>query len=206
MLALGAVLSSSPVRASARPPGSRPPDPAALAPARLPFPLEGSLMMLQYASPGGGGAPSTDALRRPRVRQVRQLTLAPQPAAMLQSRQAVRETLRGWKLDTVADTVVLLASELLTNAVQATSAAIPAPGGEQLTLTLRRTGPGVLVEVWDPNPAPAIPQDPGLTDEYGRGLLLVEALSSIWGQRTASSGKIVWCEITLTSADGQGLD
>ncbi|HEX6448869.1 MAG TPA: ATP-binding protein [Trebonia sp.] len=162
------------------------------------------MMLLRYAPPGG--APSTDAPRGSRVRQVQQLTLAPQPAVMPQSRQAVRETLRAWKLDTVADTVVLLASELLSNAVQATSAAVSAPGGEQLTLTLRRTGPGVLVEVWDPNPAPAIPQDPGLTDECGRGLLLVETLSSTWGQRTASSGKIVWCEITLASADGQALD
>lgn len=161
------------------------------------------MMLWQYVSPDD--APITAALRRPRLRQVRQLTLAPQPAAMPQSRQAVRETLRAWKLDTVADTVVLLASELLTNAVEATSAAVPAPGGEQLTLTLRRTGPGVLVEVWDPNAAPAIPQDPGLTDECGRGLLLVETLSSTWGQRTASRGKVVWCEITLTSADGQAL-
>lgn len=161
-------------------------------------------MLLQYVSPGD--APITIEPRRPRVRQVRQLTLAPRPAAMPQSRQAVRETLRTWKLDTVADTVVLLASELLTNAVQATSAVVPAPGGEQLTLTLRRTGPGVLLEVWDPNPAPATPQDPGLTDECGRGLLLVETLSSTWGQHIASRGKIVWCEITLTSADGQTLD
>ena len=154
------------------------------------------MMLLRYAPPLAVRPASLR--RRPRMRQVRQLTLAPQPAAVPQSRQAVQETLRAWKLDTVADTVVLLASELLTNAVQATSAAVPAPGGgEQLKLTLRRTGPGVLVEVWDPNPAPAIPQDPGLTGECGRGLLLVETLSSTWGQRTAGSGKIVWCEITL---------
>lgn len=140
------------------------------------------------------------------VRRVRQLTLAPQLAAVPQSRQAIRETLRAWKLDTMADTVVLLASELLANAVQATSAAVPVTGGEQLTLTLRRTGPGLLVEVWDPNPAQAMPQDPGLADECGRGLLLVEALSSAWGQRAASNGKIVWCEITLTPADEQALD
>jgi hypothetical protein len=158
------------------------------------------MMLLQYAPPQPRPTAVRPApLRRadPGCGRVRQLTLAPQPAAVPQSRQAVRETLRAWKLDTVADTVVLLASELLTNAVQAT-AAVPAPGGgEQLTLTLRRIGPGVLVEVWDPDPAPAIPQEPGLTNERGRGLLLVETLSSTWGQRTAGSGKIVWCEITL---------
>jgi len=129
----------------------------------------------------------------PWMRQTCQLTVAPEPAAVSQGRHAVQETLHAWNLDALADTVVLLASELLTNAVEATSSAAP---GTQLTFSLHRTGSGVLVEVWDPNPGPAIRQHPGLTDESGRGLLLVEALSAAWGQRTAGRGKVVWCEIT----------
>jgi hypothetical protein len=110
--------------------------------------------------------------------------------------------LHAWKLDALADTVALLASELLTNAVEAAVAATPASGGEQLALTLRHTGPGVLVEVWDPNPAQAILQDPGTADESGRGLLLVEALSSTWGQRAVGRGKIVWCEVATEGDRG----
>lgn len=159
------------------------------------------------APPGGPSAAASRRARtrRPRARQSRRLTLASQPAAVAQGRRAVHEALRAWKLEAVADTVVLLASELLTNAVQATVAAAAAPGGRQLALTLQRVGPAVLLEVWDPSPGPAIPQSPGLSDERGRGLLLVEALARAWGQRAAGGGKVVWCEISLPSRCRQGV-
>ncbi len=171
-----------------------------------------------WGSPGGGrehvappatspdGVPVTAALPS-RAQHARQFALHPTPVAVAQGRQAVRETLRSWEMAAVADTAVLLASELLTNAVKATSAtATAARSPERIWLTVQHTGPGVLVEVWDPSSAPAIPLDPGLTDECGRGLLLVVTLSSTWGQRAVGAGKIVWCEITLPSADQRGRE
>jgi hypothetical protein len=52
----------------------------------------------------------------------------------------------------------------------------------------------VLVEVWDENVTLPAPNQPGLDDESGRGLMLVEALAERWGWDLAATGrgKIVW--------------
>ncbi|HEY2578130.1 MAG TPA: ATP-binding protein, partial [Streptosporangiaceae bacterium] len=54
-------------------------------------------------------------------------------------------------------------------------------------LRLYSDGDQVLIEVWDGNYQPPVPQGlgaegiPALGDEGGRGLFLVEALSQRWG-------------------------
>ena len=50
------------------------------------------------------------------------------------------------------------------------------------------------MEVWDENFRPPEPNQAGLDDESGRGLMLVEALTERWGWDLPAngSGKIVW--------------
>jgi hypothetical protein len=64
----------------------------------------------------------------------------------------------------------------------------------------------VLVEVWDGAPAPPVPGQVSHDGETGRGLLMVEAVSSRWGYYYPSSrprtstpderaAKVVWALI-----------
>ncbi|MFJ4683009.1 ATP-binding protein [Streptomyces sp. NPDC088789] len=107
----------------------------------------------------------------------------------------------GWAPDSEASrTVALLVAELATNATRHGRLR-----GRQfrLRLTLYPEGPTLRVEVTDarperrpPTPGTLKPADPD--SDSGRGLLLVEALSTHWG--TAGGDpytKTVWCEIAL---------
>jgi anti-sigma regulatory factor (Ser/Thr protein kinase) len=92
----------------------------------------------------------------------------------------------------LAEDVVLAASELVTNAVVHGS-----PGeSARITLLLELTGWSVLVKVWDSSPAPPERQSADPLAENGNGLLLVDSLSWRWGSYPADGGgKVVWCEI-----------
>jgi anti-sigma regulatory factor (Ser/Thr protein kinase) len=88
------------------------------------------------------------------------------------------------------DTVELLVSELVTNAV------LHAPGGDALELRISVWGECVRVEVRDSSsqvPQMLAPADWGL---HGRGLFLVDALADRWGSEQTPTGKTVWCEVT----------
>jgi PAS domain S-box-containing protein len=83
------------------------------------------------------------------------------------------------------DTVVLLTSELLTNAVR---------HGRAGAVRLRLLGfhDRVTVEVTDRSTREPRIRTAGVYDESGRGLMLVEALAQAWGTRPTSGGKTVW--------------
>jgi hypothetical protein len=53
------------------------------------------------------------------------------------------------------------------------------------------------LEVWDASPAPPVVQETDLTSESGRGLLMIECMSTRWGHRRQDAGKVVWCEVAL---------
>ena len=105
-----------------------------------------------------------------------------------EARSFVDEHLRTWGLEGVTDTVEVLVSELVTNAV--IHAATPALGRVVLS------GELVRVEVADRNPAPVRMQTyhPGATS--GRGLMIVDAMADDWGVEARSGGKTVWFEVT----------
>ncbi|MFJ4621952.1 ATP-binding protein [Streptomyces sp. NPDC088812] len=107
----------------------------------------------------------------------------------------------GWPHATDANgTVALLVAELATNAVR--------HGREngrdfRLRLTLHPEDATLRIEVTDARPAhrpptPGTLRPPAPDAESGRGLHLVEALSSHWGA-TWGDGytKTVWCEVVL---------
>jgi anti-sigma regulatory factor (Ser/Thr protein kinase) len=138
-------------------------------------------------------------LSPPRIR-VRQLAVPAHPAAVAWTRRTTAQVLREWGVEELLDTAMLLASELVTNAVRASGAgneAGPPTGRAKITFALWLRDTSLLMEVWDPSLQPAIRQDGHLTAESGRGLLIVETLASRWGQRAMDDGKVVWCEIGL---------
>jgi anti-sigma regulatory factor (Ser/Thr protein kinase) len=100
--------------------------------------------------------------------------------------------------------VVLIADELITNAIKATgSMTVPASYAElydqklaTVILRLHCTAKDVFIAVWDAEPAPPIPVHATDLDEGGRGLLLVRTLSEEFGHYpTAAGGKVVWCRV-----------
>jgi len=104
----------------------------------------------------------------------------------------------------LADTAELLATEILTNALQHTG------GGAVLTATLS-PGPEhrLRVEVRDSaaqrlrSPVPAGAGRGAAGGEYatsGRGLILVQALADAWGTNADGAGKVVWFELDVKAA------
>jgi hypothetical protein len=120
------------------------------------------------------------------------------PVFVRAARLHARDTLQQWQMAALADTVELLVSEIVTNAIRA-SAGLP-PGqpkngrAPRVRIWLTSDRRSVLVQVWDGDHNHAIRQDAGLDAEAGRGLLLVEALSTRWGchRPDGQDGKIVW--------------
>jgi anti-sigma regulatory factor (Ser/Thr protein kinase) len=124
------------------------------------------------------------------------------PCARLHSRQIVWE----WGLGGIAETVELVVSELITNAVKAspvTGNGRPGHGTDWLAprwvaLLLVSDRHQILVQIWDGDPAPPQPADVDENAESGRGLLLVEALSEDWDwycPAGSSQGKWVWAAV-----------
>ena len=101
----------------------------------------------------------------------------------------------------LADTVELLVSEIVTNAVRASAEHARhqqdsghAIGVPTVRLWLTSNGDRVLIQVWDPDDRAPAPETAGLAAESGRGLLLVDTLSTQWGcfAPDDQDGKIVW--------------
>lgn len=87
------------------------------------------------------------------------------------------------------DVVLLLASELVTNAVR--HAATPF----EIAVDVRGDGEVVVaVEDGDVEHQPKI-RHPGPEETNGRGLLLVDQLASRWGSDRTGRGKSVWFRI-----------
>ncbi|KUN77040.1 PAS sensor protein [Streptomyces bungoensis] len=112
------------------------------------------------------------------------------PDAVMHARRFTARTLRRWHVEDVADAVLLVVSELVTNALVYTQ------GPVHVDLTLR--GDRVRVSVSDASPrAPAKPVIDDWEATGGRGLLLVEAMSESFGSVPVASGKQVWSEIAV---------
>ena len=130
------------------------------------------------------------------ARQLRcqEVTLpAARPAAAL-ARQATRAAMAAWRLGYLADSAVLLVSELVTNAVM--HARPDAAGIVPGTVLRLEYGDGWLrIEVHDTSPNHPRPRIPDWLDESGFGLMLVDALAAKWGVQQTAQGKAVWAEL-----------
>jgi len=118
-------------------------------------------------------------------------TLTARPTAVAQARDLIRDRLLAWGLHGLADVVELLVSELVTNALRYGIA----PFGLRMT----RDADNVMIEVSDGNPTVPRLRNVQVGDEGGRGLHLVDELSSDWGVRTRPQGKTVWFTLPISS-------
>ncbi|MFC5746211.1 ATP-binding protein [Actinomadura rugatobispora] len=124
------------------------------------------------------------------------LELPAVPGAAGDARRFMAARLRKWGLDALVEDCELVASELVTNAVQAVACAAaaaarapdPADPPPKVRLLLRRTPGRLVCEVWDPVDARPVPAAAATFDECGRGLLLVASLASGWTCRTCPDG------------------
>jgi len=114
--------------------------------------------------------------------------------------------LHEWGLVSFAEPTELVASELVTNAVLASTTRdqrrAAARGGTGLAvvhLRLLSDGVRVVIEVWDEVPQAPVAQQADASDESGRGLMLVEALCARWGCSVLAGwpGKVVWAELRI---------
>jgi len=131
------------------------------------------------------------------------LPFAALPCAVPCARLHVRSVCREWGLGSIADTAELLASELMTNSVQASErlktradlATVPV-----VNLWLVSDGISLVIHVQDASDDMPVRKDFIADDEGGRGLMLVDALGKEWGAyRIPEGGKVVW--VMITSAD-----
>ncbi|WP_328541140.1 ATP-binding protein [Streptomyces sp. NBC_00371] len=108
-------------------------------------------------------------------------------------RNLISSCLSLWGLTELDMRVGLVSSELLTNAFlharKDGEASVP------VKVVLTRTPDGVFLSISDPNPRHPVLLDPRETDEGGRGLALVKAISNGFGCSSTAYGKDVWVTV-----------
>ena len=116
----------------------------------------------------------------------------PLPASASEARRFVTETLHGWDDDEIADTAIAVTNELFINAVT--------HAHTEITVRLRRLAGAVISEIEDLDFREPQRHQPTDEDEHFRGLQVVDALSTRWGCRATTTGKVVWAELTIDDA------
>lgn len=114
------------------------------------------------------------------------LSLAAAPSSVAEGRHFVREVLDGWNLVALREAVVLVASELITNTLLHTDS----PPTVQLMIVQG----GLRLEIEDESGAHPRKRSYASDATTGRGMLLVESMTSRWGTEPVPGGKVVWCE------------
>jgi CheY-like chemotaxis protein len=109
-------------------------------------------------------------------------------ASAAMARRFVAETVAGWDLSSVLDDALLVASELATNAVTHADSAC------RIRLSLNDAS--LRIDVIDTGAGTPEPQPESFTEEHGRGLRMIDAVTSAWGLEVIpGEGKVVWAEL-----------
>ncbi|MFF5479030.1 ATP-binding protein [Streptomyces sp. NPDC012935] len=132
-----------------------------------------------------------------------QLEIRPDPAEVGRARRWARSRLAGSGIEAdepLAETLILLVSELVTNAVVHTGCPavlrLSLPGAAQDCATVR-------LEVADRSDRAPVPRCVDGDATGGRGLALVDGLADRWGWSSEGAGKRIWCELDR-GAQAQG--
>ncbi|SDF99683.1 Anti-sigma regulatory factor (Ser/Thr protein kinase) [Sinosporangium album] len=126
-------------------------------------------------------------------------TLPADPATLSMIRNCVVQELIAWghRLDvTTIENLRLVVSELVTNA-------IVHAGEDDIGVTVWAENGEAYLEVQDRSLIRPCIQASLDTDESGRGLFLVESLSSDWGTDLLLDGKRVWARMRLYAPKSQ---
>ena len=132
------------------------------------------------------------------------LTLGALANAVPLARAHLRQLLSDWGWAELSPDAGVVVSELVTNAV-AESAGLR-PAAAPMLVWLGSDSYCLLLAVADVSPRPPVRLNLGPDAEGGRGLALVEALSSRWGWHRASItglSKVVWAEWRLPVGVGR---
>ena len=114
------------------------------------------------------------------------------PASVARIRRFTADACRRSTPEVDSDTVALLVSEVATNAL--------VHGEGRVRVRVRPTDEGLRVEIHDDSATLPSRRQATPMDEGGRGIALVEALSSGWGAEKTDRGKTVWFEVARRSA------
>jgi len=109
--------------------------------------------------------------------------LAAEPGSVTRARTLIAQTLHDLP-DESLEVVLLLTSELVTNAVR--------HGTGPVGVSVTWGGGSVRVEVEDQSPEWPVVQAMDRDALNGRGLILVDGLSRGWGVLAGGTGKTVW--------------
>ncbi|AZQ32832.1 PAS domain-containing protein [Streptomyces cyaneochromogenes] len=119
------------------------------------------------------------------------------PEALTAARHMIRAAVRAWGAEDRADEIELVADELITNALMHTE------GSAIVTLrVLAGSERRLRVEVEDSSSALPRRREAGESGVSGRGLLLVDLLTDVWGVEARGGGKAVWCEFVAPERPG----
>jgi anti-sigma regulatory factor (Ser/Thr protein kinase) len=126
---------------------------------------------------------------------VGQVLLAIGPESARAARDFTTSTLRDWQLDDLIEEAVLIASELVTNAIRHGRAC----SADQVELAWQRQASRVVCLVTDRSPLPPVIGVADRDAESGRGLQVVEALASTWGwTMLGATSKAVWAALAIS--------
>ncbi|GAB1513083.1 ATP-binding protein [Actinophytocola sp. KF-1] len=116
-------------------------------------------------------------------------------AATSEVRRLLRDLLSGHG-GVIADDAVLVADELVSNALQ--------HGGAPRSCRMFLTGDGARLRIEVDDSSPRDPEIRTPDHTGGRGLILVDRLASRWGFDRHVDHKTVWAELTLNTPGSSG--
>ncbi|MFJ5534039.1 SpoIIE family protein phosphatase [Streptomyces sp. NPDC093261] len=122
--------------------------------------------------------------------------LPTEPTVVSAARHLAAHQLSEWGLEHLVPTTELIISELVTNAIH------HGAGPIRLRLIKHQV---LTCEVFDSGKCYPRLRHARIVDENGRGLFMIAQLSSRWGFRSATGGKLVWADQELPSTLQEGV-
>lgn len=151
----------------------------------------GSIGQVPQRSPGPEYPPDLAS----GTRAMRKALLSIGPEAAKAARDFTMSTLQEWQLDELVQEAVLIASELVTNAVRHGGGGID----DGVELAWQRQAARVICLVTDGSPVPPVLGSADFDAESGRGLQVVQALAAAWGwMMLSATSKAVWAALTIS--------
>ncbi len=128
-----------------------------------------------------------------------ELDLKPGPESVKLAREFTAATLQDWQLGDLVEEAVIVASELVTNAIRhGTRCSPPTADVATVRLAWQRQTDGIICVVTDGSDEPPVLEDADMTAESGRGLQVVHALTAAWGWVSLGAcQKAVWATFLL---------